>query len=105
MIGGASKLLACFRKENAGSIISYADRRYSNGNLYEQLGFELKGISQPNYWYVKGFEKLSRYQCQKHKLKSILGNDFDENMSESDNMMKNGWNRVYDCGNFIYLLV
>ncbi|MBR4315953.1 MAG: hypothetical protein IKP65_03150, partial [Alphaproteobacteria bacterium] len=45
VIGGASKLLSYFRKQYKGSIISYADRRYSNGKLYEAIGFKLIGKS------------------------------------------------------------
>jgi hypothetical protein len=40
VIGGASKLLKYFEiNYNPKSIISYADRRYSNGKLYYALGF------------------------------------------------------------------
>ena len=104
VVGGASKLLAHFQESHSGSIVSYADRRYSDGNLYDKLGFELKGVSKPNYWYVNGFEKLSRYACQKHRLKKVLGDGFDERLSEFENMVVNGWTRVYDCGNFVYEL-
>ncbi|MBR4316253.1 MAG: hypothetical protein IKP65_04695 [Alphaproteobacteria bacterium] len=46
IIGGASKLLTCFINQyHPESIISYADRRYSNGELYEAIGFELIGKS------------------------------------------------------------
>ena len=86
VVGGASKLLACFRKNHSGSIVSYADRRYSDGRLYEKLGFMNAGVSNPNYWYVKGGEKLTRYACQKHRLKDVLGDGFDPNLSEFENM-------------------
>ena len=103
VVGGASKLLNYFRREHSGSIVSYADRRYSDGNLYEKLGFTQAGISQPNYCYLKGDERLSRYQCQKHRLAKILGDGFDPNLSEYENMALNGWTKVYDCGNFVYV--
>lgn len=104
VVGGASKLLASFRKEHEGSIISYADRRYSNGNVYERLGFRLVGVSQPNYWYVKGFEKLPRYACQKGKLPALLGETFNPEWSESENMIFNGYEKIYDCGNLVYVM-
>lgn len=103
VVGGASKLLKHFSKSHSGSIVSYADRRYSDGNLYKKLGFSLKNISQPNYWYVKNFEKLSRYACQKHKLPELLGDGFNPEWSEYENMVQNGWNRIYDCGNFVFI--
>ena len=104
VVGGASKLLASFRKGHSGSIVSYADRRYSDGHLYERLGFVLEGASKPNYWYVKGTQKLNRYACQKHKLPALLGDGYDEGLSECDNMVANGWSQVHDCGNFIYVI-
>ena len=102
--GGASRLLRHFRDSHDGSIVTYADRRYSDGTFYEKLGFALKGVSQPNYWYVKNYDKLSRYACQKHKLPSLLGNGFDASLSERENMIANGYHVVHDCGNLVFEL-
>ena len=73
VIGGAGKLLKYFeRNYNPKSIITYADRSYSQGNMYKQLGFNLLNISEPNYCYLNHDLILSRYQCQKSKLKNIF---------------------------------
>lgn len=106
VVGGASKLLSAFRKAYAGSIVSYANRRFSRGGLYEKLSFARIGKSAPNYWYVKnGAIRYSRSQCQKHKLKSLLGDCFDETLSEVANMRANGYYQLFDCGNYVYVLV
>lgn len=103
VIGGAGKLLAYFENLNKGkTLISYADKRFSNGKLYFSLGFTFLRSSEPNYWWTKYQVRLSRYQCQKHKLKSILGDDFDVNESESVNMVRNGYHKIYDCGNLVF---
>ena len=102
--GGASRLLRHFRDSHDGSIVTYADRRYSDGTFYAKLGFALKGVSQPNYWYVKNYDKLSRYACQKHKLPALLGNGFDASLSERENMIANGYHVVHDCGNLVFEL-
>lgn len=102
VIGGASRLLVHFRKSHRGSIVSYADRRWSDGRLYEAIGFRLVGTSKPNYWYTKNRMKLSRYQCQKHLLPKLLGDGFNPALSESENMLANGYSRIYDCGNLVY---
>ena len=104
VIGGASKLLSHFKKRHSGSIISYADRRYSTGGLYRALGFEKISESRPNYWWVGQGTRLSRYQCQKRNLPKVLGDAFDESMSESENMAANGFCRMFDCGNLVYVL-
>ncbi|MBR4316776.1 MAG: hypothetical protein IKP65_07450 [Alphaproteobacteria bacterium] len=104
VIGGCSKLLKHFIKLYTGkSIISYADRRFSNGKVYEAIGFKLINKTKPGYWWEKEKRKYSRYQCQKHKLKKILGNDFKSDLSESENMMFNGFVKIYDCGELVYI--
>lgn len=106
VIGGAGKLLKYFRDHYNGSIITYCDRRFSIGNMYQKIGFKLDHISKPNYWYFTNKHNiLTRYQCQKHKLKKLLGEEiFDPNLSEEENMKKIGGYRVYDCGNLVYTI-
>ena len=111
VIGGASKLLKYFREHYSGSIISYANRRWSQGKLYENLGFTLIGESRPNYFYfitVGGNKPAdyvlhSRIEFQKAKLKDKLP-VFDENLSEKDNMYMNNYRSIYDCGSKVYEL-
>lgn len=103
VVGGASKLLVYFKRNHSGTIVSYADRRYSNGSLYEKLGFTLDHVSSPNYWWFKSKTKLGRYECQKHLLSKLLGDGFIQEQSESENMIRNGYRRIYDCGNIVYV--
>jgi predicted nucleic acid-binding Zn-ribbon protein len=103
VIGGASRLITNFRKQYSGSIISFADNRYSVGNVYSQCGFDYKGISKPNYFYVKGSKILSRNVCQKHKLEKLLP-VFNSNLSEYENMVANNYHRTYDAGHHRYVL-
>ena len=103
VVGGASKMFSAFRKEHAGSVVSYADRRYSNGHLYEAIGFVFDHVSKPNYWWFKNKNKLGRYECQKHLLGKVLGEKFDSTLSESENMKRNGYRKIYDCGNIVYV--
>ena len=104
VVGGFSKLLKAFDTTVGGDLISYCDRRYSIGNGYERNGFEPTGISPPNYWYFKrgSCELKSRIQFQKHKLAGLLGG-FDPELSEWENMQANGWNRIWDCGNLVFV--
>lgn len=102
--GGASKLFKYFiQKYEPINIISYADRRYSNGNLYKKLNFTFIHNSAPNYHYFKQNEDIlhSRIQFQKHKLKNKL-ESFDQTKSEWENMQDNGYDRVWDCGNSVW---
>ena len=104
VIGGASKLFKHFTKSNTGIIVSYADMRRSTGNLYDTLGFELSHISEPNYWYWNKKKDLileSRIKYQKHKLGNIL-EEYDANLTESENMYNNDYRKIYDCGNQVW---
>jgi len=103
IIGGASKLLNYFRKINNGSIISYADYTWSNGNLYQKLGFNLINQTRPSFWYINKDGIYSRNQFQKHKLKNKL-TIFDEKLTEWQNMVNNGYDRIWGCGNLVYVI-
>lgn len=103
IVGGASKLFMAFRRDvNPHSVLSYADRRYSQGQLYHQLGFKLCGVTGPNYGYTKDFNVYSRQAFQKHKLASKL-NHYDPALSESANMFNNGYRRLWDAGHFRFV--
>ena len=104
VIGGAGKLLAYFRRTYVGSIITYADRRFSRGNMYEKLGFNLINITKPNYCWVKDNKVLSRYQTQKSRLAKLLGDKYDPNKTEVENMNNAGFNKIYDCGNLVFTM-
>lgn len=102
VVGGFSKLLNFFRKNYKGSIVSYIDSRYFNGNGYIKNGFQNIGHSYPNYFYFKTQENIlyNRIEFQKHKLKDKL-EIYDENLSEKENMFLNNYLLIYDCGNDI----
>jgi len=104
VIGGASRLFKYFLKNYDGSIISYADMRRSDGGLYKKLGFELSHESKPNYFYWKPGQYYieSRLGYQKHKLNNKL-EEFDSKLSETENMYLNGYRKIYDCGNQVWI--
>ena len=104
VVGGFSKLLKHFIKEySPKNILTYCDKSTSIGNLYYKAGFQLIGITGPNYFYFRGINIYSREQFQKHTLKDKL-KIFDINQTEYQNMQINGYDRVWDCGNFKFLL-
>jgi hypothetical protein len=103
--GGASRLFKHFvREEQPRSIMSYADRRYSNGGLYRALGFSLITTTKPGYGYVKGSNFYSRQVFQKHKQHDLL-DIFNPELSEPVNMFNNGYRRIWDAGNWKFLWV
>lgn len=101
--GGASRLLHFFTKHNEGSILSYSDKRWSEGSLYRQLDFAYSHTSQPSYAYYKNGKKLSRYQCQKHKLEELLPQHYNKDFTEAEIMKAAGYIRMYDCGTDVWV--
>ena len=103
VVGGFSKLLKYFIKTYKPSrIISYADRRYSLGKVYEKNGFIFESNTPPNYWYMKHFNyREHRFKYRKSELGKIL-NPFNPNISEWENMKQNKYDRIWDCGSKKY---
>ena len=100
IIGGLEKFISYIQKElNIKNIITFSDNNLFNGNCYRRVGFKYIGLTPISYSYVKNNITYSRYQCQKHKLEKLLGDDYDPLLSEKDNMKKSGFFRIYDCGN------
>ena len=81
------------------SFISYVDLSHFNGTGYVNAGFKEIGISSPGYCWCRGPEILSRLQTQKHRLPELLGEDFDPELTEAENMKLAGWIQAFDCGN------
>jgi hypothetical protein len=99
VIGAADKLLKYFIKNyNPKEIISYADRRWSNGNLYEKLGFIKTHVNKPSYSYIIGKNRFHRFNFRKQKLKETNNS----NMTEHEIMLKRNIYRIYDCGTITY---
>ena len=100
VIGGASKLFKYFIKNyNPSTIISYCDRRWSVGNMYEVLGFEFSHYSEPNYYYVIGNNRKNRFKYRKSEL---VKEGYDSNKTEREIMEERGIHRIYDCGTIVY---
>ena len=85
VIGGASKLLSFFVKNyDVKRVISYADKSWSEGNLYNKLGFNLINESKPDYKYIIDGKRVHKSRFRKSRTK----------MSESNIMIP----KVWDCG-------
>jgi hypothetical protein len=105
VVGGFSKLLSYVKKDYAGQIlVSFADKRYSDGASYEKEGFLRVSETKPNYFWIKGNKRLKRYSTQKRFLPRLLGNSFNPDKTEKENMYDAGWLRITDCGNIKFQL-
>lgn len=97
--GGASKLLKYFCKNNDwDSIISFADLRWSEGDLYKKLGFTEISRVPPMQTYVENYK--NRYH--KLKIKKERLSNYEPGKTEWQLMKELGYDRIWDCGKIKY---
>ena len=102
VIGGASKLFSYFiRNYKPTSIVSYSDRRWSEGNMYNKLGFTFSHYSKPNYFYVIDNVRKNRFNFRKKILVEKYNCPLE--MSERDFCKEKKWYRIYDCGTSVHI--
>jgi len=84
--GIAGKLLLYFKNNYQwNEIYSYTDRRWSEGNLYYKIGFELDSITKLNYWYIKRLDRINRFNLGKR--------------------LKKGYHKIWDCGYYKFKII
>ena len=102
VIGGASKLFSYFiRNYKPTSIVSYSDRRWSEGDMYNKLGFTFSHYSKPNYFYVIDNVRKNRFNFRKKILVEKYNCPLE--MSERDFCKEKKWYRIYDCGTSVHI--
>jgi hypothetical protein len=99
VVGGANRLLHHFVKTYLPvKILSFADKRWSLGKLYQTLGFVKQKDSSINYWYIdrKESKRIHRFSLRKNK------ND-NQDLTEYENRLAQGYLRIWDCGSSKWL--
>jgi hypothetical protein len=94
VVGGASKLFKHFvQLYDPEEVLSYADNRWSSGNLYHSLEFIKEKDTNPNYWYFlpNEMKRIHRFTLRKNS------NDI-QTLTEYENRLKQGYYRIWDCG-------
>ena len=98
IVGGKSKLLKYFERIYSPKIIiSYCEKNKFTGNSYIKCGFKLKEESEPSYCYYKNGRRIHKNDYKKEKI------NFDEDLSEWENMSNNGYMRLFDYGNYVFI--
>lgn len=101
--GVASRLLAHYvKKYKPHEIVSFADLRWSNGNLYEQIGFKFDKMIKPDYRYVFQNQRVHKSRFTKSSIMKKFGIDI-EGKTESQLMSELGIPKIWDCGKARYV--
>jgi hypothetical protein len=98
--GGASKLFAVARQwaqeQKYASIVTWSDNRWSDGRVYQTLGFTLARDGGPDYKYVSVQNPHLRFGKETYK-KSRTG--CPKGIHEDTwNLEQHGMARIWDCG-------
>lgn len=90
-IGGASKLVK-YSLLNKEHCITWSDNRWTDGSIYEMIGFKYDDYIQPDYIYVRGDEIKQKQTMQKKKI------GCPPDITERVYCEQLGYHRIYDCG-------
>ncbi len=104
IVGGFEKLLSHFKKHNSyEKITTYADCRWSGldfkQTVYFKNNFTFLNITRPSYFFVNRkdyFTRYHRFTLAKHELLKLYPKD--KNLTGWEIAVKNGYDRIWDCG-------
>ena len=101
--GALGKYLKYIRThyKDIATLISYADLRYGNGDVYRYNNFVNSKQTPPGYWYYINNKMYHRLSWTKQKL---IKNGNDANKTEFEIMDDLGALRIYDAGHIKYIL-
>ena len=100
--GGFSKLFKEFIKElSPRQVMSYADRRYSNGEVYNSNGFVLDGKTSPGYFYIT--DHYATRISRRKMMKKDIATEETKHLSEEDIAFSLGYDRIWDCGHLRFV--
>ncbi len=82
VVGGASKLFKYFINNIGNRVTTFSDNSYSNGKLYEKLGFKKVKELKPDYKYIVSNIRIHKFNFRNKDVSNI--------------------NRIYDSGKVKY---
>jgi len=97
VVGAASRLLKYFVQEvSPQNIVSYANLRWSTGNLYRKIGFTEEKEVSPGYYIFYKNKRHNRYKFRKSELIKM---GFNESLTSDEIFDEIGAFKIWDCGN------
>lgn len=97
IVGGASKLFSYFIKNYKPLyILSFANRDWSDGNLYNKLNMTQQTPTSPGYHWYKSKIRYNRFLFRKDIL---IKQGADPNKTEYEIMIERGYYRTWNTGN------
>lgn len=101
VVGGFSKLLSHSKDYLSGrgckKIVSFSDKRWSDGNMYRTTGWIHEYDTAPDYQYVVDNTRVRKQRFRRKYLEDLLA-EFDPSLSEVENTYNHGVYQIFDCG-------
>lgn len=95
IIGGAQRLFKHAIDYFKCDIKTWSDNRWTEGNMYDRLGFKLHQTLAKDYSYIvpgNACVRISKQSMTKTKMKAS------ENQTEYERALELGFDRIWDCG-------
>lgn len=91
--GGVSKAFAYLGQiMDIKNLVSHCDLRYSNGKIYDTMGFKLINETKYTPHYVKGHNRYRNQSLAKTDVEKLTGK------TEVELRREQGYRRIFDCG-------
>ena len=101
IVGAASKILSVaekWAKENGYKrIISWSDNRWSNGNVYEKIGFQKSRDLVPDFSWTSN--KIKNKRISKQTMKNIIRTQ----KIKKTSLEEKGLYKIWDCGKILWV--
>ena len=99
VVGGASRLFTAFLRDyNPSYILSYSQNDWFDGALYPLLGFTKVHDCGPDYRTLWNGELRHKSYTRRGNLQKLLGDNFDPDLTERQNLVENNILIYYDSG-------
>lgn len=99
-----SKFLSYIRNNlnyKVNTIVTFADLRWSYGDVYVKSGFTKISEIPPDYRYTDYKTRMHKFNFRKHRIKNTFGIDID-GKTESTLIAELGFDKIWDCGKIKY---
>ena len=100
--GAAGKLLSVSQRDHPKDVWTFSDNRYTDGRLYETLGFTKTDDVAPSYSYWKSGSTFHKSRCKRSELWEKQG--FKSNSTEQQLTREMGYKRLWDMGKMKWFL-
>lgn len=105
VVGALGKHIAWFKRRHQGEqLVSFCDLSMFVGGSYEASGFTLDSVLDADYKYVINNRRIHKFNFRHSRLLKFLGDKYDPELSEVENMKQNGYYRIFDCGKVRYVI-